>query len=362
MLDLYISKQYYNGDLLNDKPVKYRKNNTVNFKISKIDFSENSDFNYDYQLLPIQKEWKSTTSSHITFNDLPPNNYELHIKSGDKTNTVYFEIEPLWHQRLLVRFIFGLLLLSFLIGLLLMIRKKEIAKQTKRINAQKKLADFELHALRSQMNPHFVFNSLNAIQYYITKNEIELSEKYLVKFSRLIRMFFDFSREKEIAIAEELKLLKGYLEIEKMRFGDDFTFKFIIDDKLLSSDIKIPSMLLQPIVENAVNHGIFHKGGKGLIIVEFKKINSTSFQVIISDDGIGLKKSKEIQMSSLKSKDSNSKTRSSHVIKERIDLLNQSNKWKILYKLSDNYESLTGTTVQLTFTKLYEKNNSHINR
>jgi len=354
LLDIYISHFNYNNKAITSKNVKFTKNNIVNFDVSSIDFSENTDLFYEYQLLPIQQKWISTSSKHISFNNLQPETYELRIRSKDKTNFLYFEILPLWYQRLITKIIFGLLFLSFLITVVLFIRKRELSKQKKKLNAQKKLADFELHALRSQMNPHFVFNSLNAIQYYLTKNDVELSEKYLVKFARLIRMFFDFSREKNISIEKEIKLLKGYLEIEKMRFGKYFNFRFIIDDKLKLSNIKIPTMLLQPIVENAVNHGVFHKGGKGLIEVEFQKIDYNIFKVIISDDGVGLKKSKEIQNKSLKNKDSKSKTRSSHVIKERIELLNQSKKWKIEYKLSDNSNALTGTTVQLIFTEINE--------
>jgi len=273
----------------------------------------------------------------------------LRIRSKGKDNNIQFEILPLWYQRLITKLIFTLIFLSLLISLILYIRKRELSKQKKKLTAQKKLADFELHALRSQMNPHFVFNSLNAIQYYITKNEIDLSEKYLVKFSRLIRMFFDFSREKEIVLNEEIRLLKGYLEIEKMRFGDDFKYKFNIDKKLNTQENKIPTMLLQPIVENAVNHGVFHNGGKGCIEISFSSVSSNSYKVEIKDDGVGIKKSKEIQSKSLKK--NNSKARSSQVLTERINLLNQSNKWSVKYKLTDNSSTFGGTSVQLIFEK-----------
>src|SRR5690606_1720957 len=104
------------------------------------------------------------------------------------------------------------------------IRNHEIAKKTKNINSQKQLAEFQLYALRSQLNPHFVSNSLAAIQYYINNNDFDQSEKYLVKFSKLIRRYFELSKEEEISLEDEIALLKSYLEIEKLRFKEKLNY------------------------------------------------------------------------------------------------------------------------------------------
>ncbi len=356
-INIYIESIQYNDSTFIHS-VDYKKNNQLQVKIAEIDFSENHKFNFEYQLNPLQNKWTTSTSNHFIFNDLPPNNYILKIKSHQIEKSFNFKIKPLWYQQITTKIIFGLMTLSAMIGLLLFLRRKEIEKHQKKIKHQKKLAEFELHALRSQMNPHFVFNSLNAIQYYISKNETELSEKYLVKFSRLIRMFFDFSREKEITLNDEIKLLKGYLEIEQMRFGKDFYFQFYIDERLDIYQQNIPAMLLQPIVENAVNHGIFHNAGKGTILLRFNYLAKNSFEVIITDDGIGLKKSKEIQQQSLKTKHNTTKTRSTQVLQERLNLLNQHKIWTVSYTIKDNEK--VGTTVQLTFTK-NEKDKSYFN-
>ena len=341
-LNLYFDDVTYDGEKI-DKQVKYSPNNHLQVSVASIDFSNNKKFVYQYQLLPIQKKWITTNSNQISFNDLPPNDYQLNIKSNNKTNSKTFNVMPLWHQTIWSKILFGIFSLIIITSALLLIRKKEIDRHTKKLNTQKQLADFELHALRSQMNPHFVFNSLNAIQYLITKNEIDLSEKYLVKFSKLIRMFFDFSRTKEITLQEEIALLKGYLEIEKMRFGNDFKYQFNIDKQLNINAVKIPTMLLQPIVENAVNHGIFHHKGKGLISLSFNYINQNTYKISIIDDGIGIQKSQKIQQQSFKKHHS----KSSDVFKERIKLLNQSKHWHINYQIIDN----NGTEVHLTFTK-----------
>jgi hypothetical protein len=349
-LDIYVEKATYNNSqFLGNKPtLKYTKNNNVTFTIASINFDENGkDFSYQYQLNPVQKNWITTKSNNINFTDLPPNKYKLSVNSHGITKHLNFKILPLWYQTNIAKIIFILLFLSLITGIILIIRKWELEKQLKKLNTQKQLSEFELHALRSQMNPHFVFNSLNAIQYYITKNDIELSEKYLVKFSRLIRKFFDFSRTKFISLEQEISLLKNYLEIEKMRFGNTFHFQFNIDENLNLSEEKIPSMLLQPIVENAVNHGLFHNEGNGLIKIEFLK-DKDLLIVQISDNGIGLKKAQEIKSNSIKTHIS----KSTIILKDRIKLLNQSKEWQITYAINE-LETSTGTIVKLTF-KHYE--------
>jgi len=345
-ITIYIDKAFYNKSKIPNKKAafKYKNDNNATFYISSINYNENNkNFSFQYKLNPVQKNWITTTSNNINFTDLPPNKYKLSVNSHGITKHINFQILPLWYQTSIAKIIFILLFLSLTTGIILIIREKELEKQLKKLNTQKQLSEFELHALRSQMNPHFVFNSLNAIQYFITKNDIELSEKYLVKFSRLIRKFFDFSRTKFISLEQEISLLKNYLEIEKMRFGDQFNFQFNIDENLNLAEQKIPSMLLQPIVENAVNHGLFHNKGNGLIKIDFIK-NKDLLIVQISDNGIGLKKAQEIKENSIKTHVS----KSNSILKDRINLLNQSKEWHITYSINE-VKNTTGTIVKLTF-------------
>ena len=347
-LDIYIDNANYNNSIFNNNSsFQYVKNNTTNFSISSIDFSEgNSTLNYKYRLQPIQKKWINTSSNNLNFNNLAPKNYVLEINSNNITKTYNFKITPLWWQRTISKISFSIIVLFGFSFLILKIRNRELRKKTAKLETEKKLAEFELYALRSQMNPHFVFNSLNAIQYYITKNQTELSEKYLVKFSKLIRLFFNFSRETFINLKQEVLLLKSYLEIEKMRFGDDFNFEIIVDKNLDISKNKIPTMLLQPIVENAVNHGLFHNLGKGLIRIEFLKKSDQTFVITISDNGVGIKKAQEIKQNSIKTHVS----KSSEILKDRIALINKSKDLKITYSVSE-LEKNKGTIVTLTFIK-----------
>lgn len=228
-------------------------------------------------------------------------------------------------------------------------KNKMIQSQLKAdLEYQKKLNSVQLTALRGQMNPHFVHNSLNAIQYYIQRNEVDISEDYLVKFSKLIRLFFEYSRRQNISIKDEVDLLTHYLQIEKLRFEDKLSYTIEVDENIDQEEQIIPSMLLQPIVENGVNHGLFHKQGPGKIEIKFIHMDEFSFQVLIKDDGIGINKAKEIQRTSSK----NYQSRSSQVLQERLELFKQSNEWDIDFKiedLSDTHNDQTGTLVNLIF-------------
>ena len=212
---------------------------------------------------------------------------------------------------------------------------------------QKRLHELELNALRAQMNPHFVHNSLNAIQYYIQLNEVEKSEDYLAKFSKLMRQFFEYSRKESISVDHEISLLKNYLDIEKLRFEDDFDFQIIVDKTLDTEDLFLPPMILQPILENAINHGIFHKNGKGTLIIMFSQINDTSFKVEVIDDGIGINKTKAMN----KAKGHKYTEHSSFVLEERLALLKESKQWNINFTIEDRSDisKETGTKVTLIF-------------
>lgn len=226
-------------------------------------------------------------------------------------------------------------------------RKNDLIKSklAAELENQKKLHSMELKALRSQMNPHFVHNSLNAIQYFIQRNEVELSENYLVKFSKLIRLFFEYSRRQAITIKQEVELLENYLQIEQLRFEDKLNYIIRVDPKIEEDEHILPPMILQPMVENAVNHGLFHKIGNGNISIDFVYIDEITFEVVIEDDGIGINKSKEMAQTSTKQY----RSHSSAVLQERMELLNQLKKWRIAYTIQDisDIRNATGTLVNL---------------
>ena len=158
------------------------------------------------------------------------------------------------------------------------------------INQQ--LAEVQLSALRSQMNPHFIFNALNSIKKFVIANEPDNAEKYLGKFSRLIRSILDNSQRGMVTVEKELQLLKLYLDLEQLRFGSKLQYSIEVDEKIHTTDTEIPSMIVQPFVENAMLHGIMHKDDGGKVMISFRQHNDW-LEIIIEDNGVGRKKSAE---------------------------------------------------------------------
>ncbi len=173
-----------------------------------------------------------------------------------------------------------------------------------KVEYDKELVELKMSSLRSQMNPHFIFNSLNAIKLYIIDNDKENAVYYLNKFSKLIRKILSITREKEISLAEEIETVKLYLDIENIRFQNEIDISFTIDKKLSIDTIKIPSLILQPFIENAIWHGLSLKKGAKKISLAFIKEKDTHFKISIEDNGIGREKSAEIQQRKIHKKES----------------------------------------------------------
>jgi LytS/YehU family sensor histidine kinase len=165
---------------------------------------------------------------------------------------------------------------------------------------EKTMAGLKLENFRSQMNPHFIFNALNSIQDYIISNEKELASKYLVKFSRLIRMYLDHSQQNMISLKQEITALNFYLELEKVRFDDALYYEININESVNPNQIKIPSLFIQPYVENAIKHGLLHKQGDKKLIIDFN-IESNFLKITIEDNGVGRARAQEINKASHKS-------------------------------------------------------------
>jgi putative methionine-R-sulfoxide reductase with GAF domain/anti-sigma regulatory factor (Ser/Thr protein kinase) len=158
------------------------------------------------------------------------------------------------------------------------------------INRQ--LAEVQLAALRSQMNPHFIFNALNSIKKFVIANEPVNAEKYLGKFAKLIRSILDNSQTGMVTIEKELQLLQLYLELEQLRFGAKLSYSIEVDEKIQGADTRIPSMIVQPFVENAMLHGIMHRQDGGKVLIRFQQRN-TWIEIVIEDNGVGRAKSVE---------------------------------------------------------------------
>ncbi|MEP5341903.1 MAG: histidine kinase [Algibacter sp.] len=197
----------------------------------------------------------------------------------------------------------GLLIVLLVIGLFLFLRYKnkqktfflasELKETQKRLVVEKQYRNSELKALNAQMNPHFIFNTLNSIQEYIVLNEKDLASSYLIKFSRLIRIYLEHSKENEVVLSEEIKALNIYLELEKNRFEDLLNYEISIAENIDLNSIKIPSLFIQPYVENALKHGLLHKKTDRKLSIIFT-LNDNVLHCSIKDNGIGIEASKKL--------------------------------------------------------------------
>ncbi len=160
---------------------------------------------------------------------------------------------------------------------------------------EKQLTESEMSALRLQMNPHFIFNALNSIRYFILKEDSEKASDYITSFSRLLRMILQQSKQTSIKLSEELEALKLYLEFERQRFEEKFEFTIDMSADVQPEAIKIPPMIIQPFLENSIWHGIMHMDDSGHLLVRISMHDRNTLKVVIEDDGIGREESKRIK-------------------------------------------------------------------
>jgi LytS/YehU family sensor histidine kinase len=207
----------------------------------------------------------------------------------------------------------------------------------------------EQKALRSQMNPHFIFNSLSAIQHYINNEEATNADKYLTMFSRLIRKTLNNSNEATISIEKEISYLENYILLEQMRFKDKFSYAIICEETIDKANTYLPTMLLQPFVENAIRHGLMYKeNNDGRLIIHFFK-QDNQLVCTIDDNGIGIIASQQMKTNAHIEYQSKGITISS----ERIDTINAINQQKIVLKIEDKNKLptlLSGTLITLTIS------------
>lgn len=212
-----------------------------------------------------------------------------------------------------------------------------------RSNQQQKLANnlLALKSLRSQMNPHFIFNALNSVNNFISKSDERSANRYLSDFSKLMRSVLENSEEDFIPLEKELQQLELYIKLEHSRFEDKFDYQITVDEAVQVSKFQIPPMLLQPYIENAIWHGLRYREEKGELLVTVKENSKDSIIISITDNGIGRKKSAEIKTQNQKKQ----KSKGMGIIQKRVAILNDMYTDKVDIKISDLQENGTGTKV-----------------
>ncbi len=233
----------------------------------------------------------------------------------------------------------------------------ELEETKKRLTLEKQYQDSELRALKAQMNPHFIFNALNSVQDYIITNNRGAASEYLGRFADLIRRYLVQSDSEYITLEEEVNSLQTYLSLEALRFEDNFRYKVSLSNALEQQEYHIPTMLIQPFVENAITHGLLHKEGKRTLLISFTKGKGQTILCVIEDNGIGREETKKMKVKNR----SQHKSFSINAIQERLRLFSEKSNEKIEYTIIDlkDGENALGTKVIITIPikKIHEDNN-----
>jgi sensor histidine kinase YesM len=215
-------------------------------------------------------------------------------------------------------------------------------KNKENIKFNKDVAELELTALRAQMNPHFIFNALGSIQYFIQTQDTDKADSYLSDFAMLIRIILESSKSKFISLSEEVKFLSLYARLEKMRFEDQFTYEFKID-KEIDFHKPIPPLIIQPFVENAINHGIYNlKGKKGRLLIYFQYVNPNEIIIRVRDNGVGRNEASKLKKSPHSS-------RGTELVNTRVQTINNQNDIRIDVQTIDleAFDQPRGTEIKI---------------
>ena len=332
--------------------------NYLNFQFVGLHFDMNSKVLYRYMLEGLDNEFKYTKERSINYTNLHHGKYNFIVQAkidDGEWGPIYpaysFEIHPpYWHT-----WWFRLLVISLISATTLLLFRHYVSNLKKKNKVLQKLNDLKQQALNAQMNPHFIFNSLNSIQNYILTNNNELANNYLVKYSRLMRIVFENSKKSDIPLAKEIEASKRYLELEAIRNEGKFSFDFIIDPEVNLDQDLIPSLLLQPFLENAIWHGLMKSTKHGLLTVRIIA-QEHDIKIEIEDNGIGRQASYELQS---KSKLNDHISSGLKITEDRIKLVNVLDKAKFTYQvidLVDENGKAIGTKIIFTIPKIQETN------
>ncbi len=345
----YIESVSMNDEPYNviDTPVLSYDKKNLHIQASLIAYKNTEQRRFIYKLIGYDKNWHYSATGDIQYTNLPHGKYDFiiyglnndNLRSNTPATFSFLIKKPFWLTWWFIKL--EIILFSALIYVIFKFWKNKIEKKERsKTLINQKIAEFKMTALRSQMNPHFVFNAISSIQHYILKQDTFKSYNYLAKFSLLIRTILDNSKEEYIALSQEISTLKLYIELEQIRFKQPF--RFIIDiDEQLELDTYIPTMLIQPYVENSIWHGLMPKKTNGILHLTLKKTEQHIF-VSIKDNGVG--------------RDKTGRTNNLHVSKgmsiteqriKELEIINEKKFSVNIIDLVDNDGDPAGTEVQI---------------
>jgi ligand-binding sensor domain-containing protein len=333
-----------------------RRGNRLTVELAGISYKSGRQISYEYRIKGLNDQWTEITNNTIELTAIPFGEYLLEARAvdrwGNKSITprqiAISNPPPFWKSAWFT--VSSYIFLALLLGAAFYFYYRyEQRKRDANFRLKKKVQDLEILALRTQINPHFIFNCLSSIQYYIQQADMENSNMYLFKFSLLIRKILKNSSVSTITLQEELQILELYLELEKLRLGDRMQYQVKIDEELLGNTYYIHSMIIQPYIENAIKHGIAPlQYRQGELNIHFKK-SEKYIECFIEDNGIGINASMANNKGFVVTEH---ESMGAGITGSRINTINAMNKNKILLTVLDKSAvevAGTGTIVHLSF-------------
>lgn len=273
--------------------------NTITFDLSFPDYISQGMIKFKYKVEGLTDEWQISNSSKIMFNSIPPGKYTFKVfglgyngKRSYTFSSIAFEIKPKFWQTWWFKFFIIIIGCSLIFVVVTIYFQRKRNKKLETLYYEKKIAELELQAIKAQINPHFIYNCLNSIQFLLYKKDYAETENYLNIFAQMIRKTLHYSEKTFMQIKEEIEYLSLYLNMEKLRLKDQFDYT-ITRSKNTDENWMIPSLLIQPFVENAIKHGVSGlKDRKGNIRITFDYTDSL-LCITIEDNGVGIEKRPE---------------------------------------------------------------------
>jgi ligand-binding sensor domain-containing protein len=323
----------------------------VEFGAIAYDLPELVEYQYNFSS-DTSSGWITTMTNIVPFPNLQPETYKLQIRARkyksnwSKPIAITVTILPRWYQEWWARGILILLSIGLIFFVLRYIVRRIKQAEKRKTEYNRRIAELEAKALTNQMNPHFIFNSLNSVQHLIMEKEEKQALNFLADFATLMRQMLNNSRKSYISLEEEIAFLTRYIDLEKIRFADVFTYQFVLDDELKDYTIYIPPMIIQPIVENAIKHGLAPRNGHGRLEVRLTLKNDMLY-CSVDDDGIGWERANNIKSSRLIKHESTALS----VIRERLQIIKSFNgnigKLEIIDKFKFGFGNKEGTLVEI---------------
>lgn len=319
--------------------------------VSALGFIEPTIYRYSWRLVG-QEEWNEVERPRVFFSSVGEGDFSIEFRSGNATGqwqdqTLQLHVKAhtpflksKWFFRLLIA-LFVVFVLLFYQFRLSRIKQRELLKR----EYNQRIVELELQALRAQMNPHFLFNTLNSIKFFIINNDSESAADYLTKFSRLIRLILANSKIDKVTLTTELDSLRLYSELEALRFEHHFDFRIEVSEEIDPDFIELPPMIIQPFVENAIWHGLMHKSGRGCLQVRIH-LEEECLVCEIEDNGIGRQKAAELKSKSATKR----KSLGVDITRDRLQRLfdvNAKDRFLEVIDLKDDEGNATGTLVRL---------------